>query len=181
MENDEDRNELLTQIGPVLAVTPGFYTFLDEEGASCEFTDTLDSTRTPNLSRWREQTGDDGEADESRDRHAVSLKYGHDVARSATRWVGGTPRGGAGRASVGRRWMGWVMLEPVWPKTRRGKNTSSSFPVFENEVYRIQFRRYRPRVIRPRCVSVGSKVAFDPSSVESPSSLIRSDIVIYGL
>ncbi|WP_266077579.1 hypothetical protein [Haladaptatus caseinilyticus] len=39
MESDEDRNELLTRIGPVLAVTPGFYTFLDGEGTSCEFTD----------------------------------------------------------------------------------------------------------------------------------------------
>ncbi|GAA0198021.1 hypothetical protein ACFFQF_14840 [Haladaptatus pallidirubidus] len=39
MENDEDRSELLARIGPVLAVTPGFYTFLDEDGTSCEFAD----------------------------------------------------------------------------------------------------------------------------------------------
>ena len=34
---DEDaRTELLSQIGPVLAATPGFYTFLDEEDTACE-------------------------------------------------------------------------------------------------------------------------------------------------
>lgn len=31
------RRDLLTRIGPVLAATPGFYTFLDEEGRRCEF------------------------------------------------------------------------------------------------------------------------------------------------
>lgn len=31
----ESRAELLDQIGPVLATTPGFYTFLDEDGRSC--------------------------------------------------------------------------------------------------------------------------------------------------
>ncbi|WP_224450087.1 hypothetical protein [Haloprofundus salilacus] len=35
VENDEQREELLTRFGPVLAATPGFYTFLDEEGVSC--------------------------------------------------------------------------------------------------------------------------------------------------
>lgn len=30
------RTELLGQMGPVLATTPGFYTFLDEEGTACE-------------------------------------------------------------------------------------------------------------------------------------------------
>jgi hypothetical protein len=32
----ESRSELLNHIGPVLATTPGFYTFLDEEGNACE-------------------------------------------------------------------------------------------------------------------------------------------------
>ncbi|WP_227354260.1 hypothetical protein [Haladaptatus salinisoli] len=36
-EDDRDRQELLTRIGPVLAATPGFYTFLDEESVSCDF------------------------------------------------------------------------------------------------------------------------------------------------
>ncbi len=39
IQNDEDRSELLARIGPVLAVTPGFYTFLDEDGTSCELAD----------------------------------------------------------------------------------------------------------------------------------------------
>ncbi len=39
MENETERNELLARIGPVLASTPGFYTFLDAEGNSCEFRD----------------------------------------------------------------------------------------------------------------------------------------------
>lgn len=30
------RTELLDRIGPVLATTPGFYTFLDEEGRACQ-------------------------------------------------------------------------------------------------------------------------------------------------
>ena len=34
--NEESRTELLDQIGPVLATTPGFYTFLDGEGEACE-------------------------------------------------------------------------------------------------------------------------------------------------
>ena len=36
LADDETRAELLSRIGPVLAATPGFYTFLDEEGSSCE-------------------------------------------------------------------------------------------------------------------------------------------------
>lgn len=39
MENETERNELLARVGPVLASTPGFYTFLDAEGNSCEFRD----------------------------------------------------------------------------------------------------------------------------------------------
>ncbi|WP_254767435.1 hypothetical protein [Salinilacihabitans rarus] len=34
--DDERRGELLRAVGPMLAATPGFYTFLDEEGAPCE-------------------------------------------------------------------------------------------------------------------------------------------------
>ncbi|RKD93526.1 hypothetical protein [Halopiger aswanensis] len=36
VRDDEQRAELLSQIGPVLATTPGFYTFLDEESRGCE-------------------------------------------------------------------------------------------------------------------------------------------------
>ena len=36
LADDDRREELLSRIGPVLAATPGFYTFLDEEGTSCE-------------------------------------------------------------------------------------------------------------------------------------------------
>lgn len=36
IRDTESRTELLEQIGPVLATTPGFYTFLDEEGHACE-------------------------------------------------------------------------------------------------------------------------------------------------
>ncbi|GAB3667250.1 hypothetical protein [Halopiger thermotolerans] len=36
VRDDGQRAELLSQIGPVLATTPGFYTFLDEEGGACE-------------------------------------------------------------------------------------------------------------------------------------------------
>ncbi|SIR15093.1 hypothetical protein SAMN05421858_1611 [Haladaptatus litoreus] len=36
-QDDRSRQELLARIGPVLAATPGFYTFLDEEGISCDF------------------------------------------------------------------------------------------------------------------------------------------------
>lgn len=32
----ESRSRLLGQLGPVLATTPGFYTFLDAEGTACE-------------------------------------------------------------------------------------------------------------------------------------------------
>ncbi|EFW90342.1 hypothetical protein ZOD2009_19833 [Haladaptatus paucihalophilus DX253] len=39
LESEEHRTELLTRIGPALAATPGFYTLLDAEGASCEFAD----------------------------------------------------------------------------------------------------------------------------------------------
>lgn len=35
--DDDKRRELLASIGPVLAATPGFYTFLDEDDSSCEF------------------------------------------------------------------------------------------------------------------------------------------------
>lgn len=35
--DDERRQELLGDIGPVLAGTPGFYTFMDAEGTACEF------------------------------------------------------------------------------------------------------------------------------------------------
>ncbi|WP_218780582.1 hypothetical protein [Halorarum halophilum] len=37
LRDDQDRQVLLQRIGPMLAATPGFYTFLDEEGAACEF------------------------------------------------------------------------------------------------------------------------------------------------
>ncbi|MFC7230492.1 hypothetical protein ACFQMM_02295 [Saliphagus sp. GCM10025308] len=36
IREEESRTDLLTQIGPVLAATPGFYTFLDEEDRACE-------------------------------------------------------------------------------------------------------------------------------------------------
>jgi hypothetical protein len=32
----ESRTDLLDRIGPVLATTPGFYTFLDEDGRACD-------------------------------------------------------------------------------------------------------------------------------------------------
>lgn len=34
----QQRRDLLTRIGPVLAATPGFYVFLGEDGQRCEFT-----------------------------------------------------------------------------------------------------------------------------------------------
>ena len=37
VENDDQRRELLAGIGPVLAATPGFYTFLDSNDETCEF------------------------------------------------------------------------------------------------------------------------------------------------
>lgn len=37
IEDDERRRGLLTRIGPVLAATPGFYTFLDADSTVCEF------------------------------------------------------------------------------------------------------------------------------------------------
>jgi hypothetical protein len=37
VRDPQKRRDLLTRIGPVLAATPGFYTFLDEEGRRCEF------------------------------------------------------------------------------------------------------------------------------------------------
>lgn len=37
VENPEQRQELLSRIGPVFVATPGFYTFLDEEETSTEF------------------------------------------------------------------------------------------------------------------------------------------------
>ncbi|WP_372909587.1 hypothetical protein [Salinigranum sp.] len=39
VREEETRTELLGQIGPVLASTPGFYTFLDSEGQSCRLRD----------------------------------------------------------------------------------------------------------------------------------------------
>jgi hypothetical protein len=39
VEDDEDRQELLVRLSPVLATVPGFYTFLDEDGDPCEFPD----------------------------------------------------------------------------------------------------------------------------------------------
>ena len=36
VREEQSRTELLDQIGPVLATTPGFYTFLDESGGACE-------------------------------------------------------------------------------------------------------------------------------------------------
>lgn len=36
VREEETRTELLDRIGPVLATTPGFYTFLDAEGRACE-------------------------------------------------------------------------------------------------------------------------------------------------
>ena len=35
LREDERRGEFLRYVGPMLAATPGFYTFLDEEGLSC--------------------------------------------------------------------------------------------------------------------------------------------------
>lgn len=39
LDDEQTRGELLARIGPVLAATPGFYTFLDAEGTVCEFAD----------------------------------------------------------------------------------------------------------------------------------------------
>lgn len=39
VEDDEQSRELLARIGPVLASTPGFYTFLDSDDETCEFAD----------------------------------------------------------------------------------------------------------------------------------------------
>ena len=36
LREEESRTQLLTQLGPVLATTPGFYTFLDEHSSACE-------------------------------------------------------------------------------------------------------------------------------------------------
>ncbi len=36
LREEASRTELLDQLGPVLVTTPGFYTFLDEEGRACE-------------------------------------------------------------------------------------------------------------------------------------------------
>ncbi|MCU4973376.1 hypothetical protein OB955_11550 [Halobacteria archaeon AArc-m2/3/4] len=43
LRDDQQRGELLSYIGPMLAATPGFYTFLDEEGTSSpiEYAETL--------------------------------------------------------------------------------------------------------------------------------------------
>ncbi|WP_254521554.1 hypothetical protein [Natrinema caseinilyticum] len=48
VREDESRAELLGQIGPVLASTPGFYTFLDEEGEACD----LRNAETLQLEHW---------------------------------------------------------------------------------------------------------------------------------
>lgn len=39
LDEAESRRQLLNQLGPVLATTPGFYTFLDEEGRACRLRD----------------------------------------------------------------------------------------------------------------------------------------------
>ncbi|WP_049923805.1 hypothetical protein [Halopiger djelfimassiliensis] len=39
LRDDRRRGELLEYVGPMLAATPGFYTFLDEEGETCRFRD----------------------------------------------------------------------------------------------------------------------------------------------
>ena len=39
VRGEESRTELLDQNGPVLATTPGFYTFLDEDGHACRLRD----------------------------------------------------------------------------------------------------------------------------------------------
>ncbi|WP_255170150.1 hypothetical protein [Natrononativus amylolyticus] len=39
VRDEESRTELLAQMGPVLAATPGFYTFLDEEDRACALRD----------------------------------------------------------------------------------------------------------------------------------------------
>ncbi|MFC4437227.1 MULTISPECIES: hypothetical protein [Natrialbaceae] len=39
LRDDQRRSELLQYVGPMLAATPGFYTFLDEEETSCELRD----------------------------------------------------------------------------------------------------------------------------------------------
>ncbi|MFC6716600.1 hypothetical protein ACFQGT_01820 [Natrialbaceae archaeon GCM10025810] len=39
ISEEEARRELLREIGPVLATTPGFYTFLDEGDRACELRD----------------------------------------------------------------------------------------------------------------------------------------------
>jgi hypothetical protein len=39
LADDDARRRLLDQIGPTLVSTPGFYTFLDEEGAACKLRD----------------------------------------------------------------------------------------------------------------------------------------------
>ncbi|WP_408959174.1 hypothetical protein [Natrinema sp. 74] len=36
LRDDRRRSELLEYVGPMLAATPGFYTFLDEEGTACQ-------------------------------------------------------------------------------------------------------------------------------------------------
>ncbi|MFC4543743.1 hypothetical protein ACFO5R_17590 [Halosolutus amylolyticus] len=39
LRDDRRRSELLEYVGPMLASTPGFYTFLDPEGAACQLRD----------------------------------------------------------------------------------------------------------------------------------------------
>ena len=36
LRDDQRRSELLQYVGPMLAATPGFYTFLDPDGAACQ-------------------------------------------------------------------------------------------------------------------------------------------------
>lgn len=39
VRTETTRTQLLDKIGPILATTPGFYTFLDEEGRACQLRD----------------------------------------------------------------------------------------------------------------------------------------------
>lgn len=39
LRDESLRGELLEYVGPMLAATPGFYTFLDDEGTACRFRD----------------------------------------------------------------------------------------------------------------------------------------------
>ncbi|HMB49273.1 hypothetical protein [Natronoarchaeum rubrum] len=39
LDDDRRQRELFSQLSPVLVTVPGFYTFMDEEGTRCEFSD----------------------------------------------------------------------------------------------------------------------------------------------